>query len=768
MHLSPGTRLGTYEVIGPLGRGGMGEVYRARDMRLGRNVAVKALPEAVASSPDRLARFEREARTVAGLNHPNIVTLFSVEDEDGIRFLTMELLEGQSLAALVTPAGLSLPRLLDLSIPLADALVAAHERGIVHRDLKPGNVMVTHEGRVKVLDFGLAKVAEDDAPVEAAILTATVDDPISREGQVLGTVPYMSPEQIRGQAVDARTDLFAFGVILYELATGRRPFTGATPADVGSAILRDTPEPLTKVRADLPASLARVVARCLEKNPRDRVQTALDVSNELRALRRTAEHVDPVNPRRPPSQRVASIAVLPFVNRSRNEEDEYFSDGLADELLNLLAKIEGLRVAARASSFQFKEKKEDLASIGHKLNVATLLDGSVRKAGNRVRIAVQLINVSDGYHLWSETYDRTLDDIFAVQDDIAHSVVKELRTALLGETPDADASGRVRSEVAKAARGRGQNTESHRLALQGRHMLERLTPEDVKRGMGYLQEALRLDPDNAAAWVDLSRAHLNAAGHSWEPAEAGVAAARGAAQRALSIEPDLPEAHVMLGRIQLYFDWNWKEAEASYQRAMELAPGNAVGRHGAGILAQNAGRVDEALELYRRAVEQDPLSPGAYTRLGFAYLSADRPVESEAALRKAIELAPQRILARSWLARALLAQGRLEEAREEAEQEGERVYRLLALVAIYHAQGRVADSDAALRTLIESEASNGAFQIAEAHAARNEVGAAFGWLERAHAQRDPGLAEIKGSTLLRSLHGDPRWNAFLEKMGFEA
>jgi tetratricopeptide (TPR) repeat protein len=384
-----------------------------------------------------------------------------------------------------------------------------------------------------------------------------------------------------------------------------------------------------------------------------------------------------------------------------------------------------------------------------------------------VRIAVQLINVSDGYHLWSETYDRTLDDIFAVQDDIARSVVKELRTTLLREASDADASGRVKSEVARAARGRGQNTESHRLALQGRHMLERLTPEDVKRGLGYLQEALRLDPDNAMAWVDLSRAHLNAAGHGWEPAEAGVTAAREAARRALSIEPDLPEAHVMLGRIQLYFDWNWKEAEASYRRAMELAPGNAVGRHGAGILAQNAGRSDEALELYRRAVEQDPLSSGAYTRLGVAYLSADRPAESEAALRKAIELAPQRIQVHSLLAHALLALGRLEEAREEAKQEGEPVYRLVALATIYHAHGRVADSDAALRTLIESEAMSGAFQIAEAHAARNEVGAAFEWLERAHAQRDPGLAEIKGSTLLRSLHGDPRWGAFLKKMGFE-
>jgi tetratricopeptide (TPR) repeat protein len=298
-------------------------------------------------------------------------------------------------------------------------------------------------------------------------------------------------------------------------------------------------------------------------------------------------------------------------------------------------------------------------------------------------------------------------------------------------------------------------------------MVERLTPEDVTRGVGYLEEALRLDPDNAIAWVDLSRAHLNAAGHGWEPAETGVAAARDAARRAISIEPDLPEGYMVLGRVQLYFDWDWKAAKDSYRRAMELAPGNAVGIHGAGILAQNEGRIDEALELYRRAVEQDPLSSGAYSRLGTAYLSAGRLAESEVALRKSIELAPQRVTVRSALAHTLLAQGRLEEALEEAKLEGQRVYRLLALVAIYRAQGCATESEAALREMIETEADHGAFQIAVAYAARGEVGATFEWLERAYVQRDPGLAEIKGAVLLRSLHGHPRWGALMKKMGFE-
>jgi TolB-like protein/Tfp pilus assembly protein PilF len=458
--------------------------------------------------------------------------------------------------------------------------------------------------------------------------------------------------------------------------------------------------------------------------------------------------------------------VLPFVNRSRDEEDDYFSEGLADELLNMLGKIRGLRVAARTSSFQFKGTKDDLSAIGRKLKVATLLEGSVRKVGRRVRIAVQLVKVADGYHLWSETYDRMLDDVLAVQDDIAQSVVKELRAMLLGGETDSNTINEIKSEVARAARGRSLNVEAHRLALQGRHMIERLTQEDIVRGVAYLREALRLDPNHALAWVDLSRAHLNAAGHGWEPMSEGVAAAREAASRALAIEPNLSEAHVVLGRLRLYFDWDWEGARESYRRAMELAPGIALGRHGAGVLAQNEGRTEEALGLYRRAVDQDPLSAAAYHRLGVACLAAGRFAEAEAALRKSVELAPQRVAAHSSLALVFLAQGRLDEALREAERESGEDYRLQALVVIYHAQGRAGDSDWALQALIDRASTHAAFQIAEVHAARGEVDEAFEWLERAYQQRDPGLAEVQGSHLLAPLHIDPRWTAFREKMGF--
>jgi TolB-like protein/cytochrome c-type biogenesis protein CcmH/NrfG len=742
----------------------MGEVYRAKDLRLGREVAIKVLPEAMASDPDWLARFEREARAVAGLNHPNIVTLHSVEDQDGIRFLTMELVEGQTLSDLVAPGGLPLSLFLEYTIPLADALVAAHERGVIHRDLKPGNVMVTRDGRVKILDFGLAKIAGHETPRTEQTLAATADVSVSGEGQVFGTIPYMAPEQLRGETVDARSDLFALGIILYELSTGRQPFTGDTSIEVSASILRDTPQPLTRVRADLPSDLERIVSRCLEKNPRERAQSALDVSNELRIIRRTLERGEP---EKPAAGKVASIAVLPFANRSASAEDEYFSDGLADELLNVLAKIRGLRVVARTSSFQFKGTKEDIAAIGQKLNVATVLEGSVRKAGNRVLISVQLVKVSDSSHLWSETYDRTLVDILAVQDDIAQSVVKELRTTLLGEEADSDASGQAKAEVARAAKGRATNPEAHRLYLQARHLIDRYAREDLAKGIEYLRAALELDPDFALAWAELGRAYYIEADSGWAPAAGAYGRAREGLRQALTLEPHLAEGHARMAWIQMLHEWDWRGAETSISRALELAPGNAPVLGAAGTLARTQGRLEEAIGLYRRALEQDPLSTSAYNNLGMALHAANRLAEAEVAYRRALELAPQRVGTRSLLSLILIAQDRGEEAVAEAFREPEELYRLWALAIINHAAGRGAESDDALRDLVEKYADGSTSQIAEAHGARGEADAAFEWLDRAYAQRDGGLIEMKTNPRFRSLHGDPRWSMFLKRMGFE-
>jgi eukaryotic-like serine/threonine-protein kinase len=796
MSIAPGTRLGTYVISGSLGAGGMGEVYRATDTRLGRDVALKVLPDALTASPDRLARLEREARTVAGLNHPNIVTLFSVEDEDGVRFLTMELVEGRSLDHLVAPGGLPVARVLELAIPLASALIAAHERGVVHRDLKPGNVMITHDGWVKVLDFGLAKLAaEPRDAADAATIAATVEA-ISVEGQVLGTIPYMAPEQIRGEAVDARSDLFALGIMLYELATGRRPFAGASPADVSSSILRDAPAPVMSLRADLPRDLNRIITRCLEKQPRDRFQTARDVYNELRYVQREIDSgaspaatatafvalapvsssatAAPAPPSAPssatPSGALAgrdapSIAVLPFVNRSREADDEYFSDGLADELLNVLTKIRGLRVAARASSFQFKGKNEDLAVIGERLNVATLLDGSVRRAGNRVRISVQLVKAADRVQLWSETYDRSLDDIFAVQDDIAQAVVKELRTTLLGEDADSKASGDAKAAVAEAARGHGGNAEAHRLYLQGKYFTARMTEPDMASGIRYLQQALELDPQHAMAWAELAEARTNNGGYGWEPVRTALDRARDAVTRSLAIVPDLPEAYVAWSRIQSWYDWDLKAAERSARRALELAPGSTDALRACGNVAYVIGDFAEAERYLLRAAAQDPLSPAIFGLLGMLYHAMSRHDDAERALRKALELSPQQIRFHHLLAFVLSDQGRHAEAVAEAEAEPAEWARLTGLAIALERAGRRDEAERALRELEAKHAVDSGFQIAACHAVRGDVEASYAWLERGIAERDPGMILVKIVREFAPLHGDPRWPHLLARVG---
>ncbi len=465
-------------------------------------------------------------------------------------------------------------------------------------------------------------------------------------------------------------------------------------------------------------------------------------------------------PRGPPS-----IAVLPFVNRSQDQADEYFSDGLADELLNVLAKIRGLRVAARSSAYTFKGKGATVAEVGDALNVATVLEGSVRKAGNRMRISVQLVKVADGYHLWSETYDRTLEDIFAVQDDIAQAVVKELRTTLLGEVADAKAGYEVTAAVAAAAKGRSTDPEAHRLFLQARHFIDRNTRDDTKKGIGYLKEALALDPKFALAWADLGRACANEANWGWASAADGFMRSREAITRALALEPDLAEAHAGMGWIQMAHDFDWRGAETSFRRALELAPGNALVLHQSAWLVGNLGRFDEGIALARRAVEQDPLSAPAYFSLGLILWTAMRRAEAVTALGKALELAPRYAAAHAWLSIVLLQQGAHEEALAEALQEPEEWGRLFALAVIHHAAGRQPESDQALHELAEKWGDMGAYQVAQAHAWRCEAGLAFEWLERAYTQRDPGIFWTKVDPLLHSLHVDPRWAAFLRKMG---
>jgi adenylate cyclase len=462
-----------------------------------------------------------------------------------------------------------------------------------------------------------------------------------------------------------------------------------------------------------------------------------------------------------------AIAVMPFVNMSRDEDIEYFSDGLAEELLNVLSKIRGLRVAARSSSFSFKGRSATVAEVGRVLNVGSVLEGSIRLSGDRMRIGVQLSEVTNGFQLWSETYDRTLEDIFAIQDDIAQSVVAELRQRLLGEVPDEDARQQVVSEVSEAVRGRAADPEAYRLMLLGRYFLDRTTREDTARAIDYFKQALETDSNYALCWAELSRAYSIEAGHTWVNTAEGFERSREAAMKALSLEPDLPEGHAYLGRVQLAHDWDFSGAEASYGRAMKLAPGNASVLDGAAVLWYKLGRLDEALDLSRRVLEQDPLSAAYWHNLGLAAHAAGRLEESEAAFRRALELAPQRFVSAALLALVLLDKGDPEAALAQASAEADDFWRRWSLAIIQHVACNSGVADELLKDLIEEYAEGNAYQIAEIYAVRGEMDEAFRWLEKANEERDTGATHARVNPRFRALHSDERWPAVLKKIGFD-
>jgi TolB-like protein/Tfp pilus assembly protein PilF len=459
-----------------------------------------------------------------------------------------------------------------------------------------------------------------------------------------------------------------------------------------------------------------------------------------------------------------SIAVLPFVNLSRDEENEYFADGLAEELLNVLSKIHGLRVASRTSTFWFKGKSADLATVAQKLGVATILEGSVRKAGNRVRITAQLIEVAKDAHLWSGTYDRQLDDIFAVQDDIASAVVEELRGALLRK-PAKEVAVEAKAAVAAASAGRGDNAEAHRLYLQGRYYQERRKPEDAAKAADYFEQAIALDPEFALGWVGLAAVRINQANYGWLPVQETFEAARTAVQHAIALNPHLAEAHVAVGKLAESYDWDWPAAQREFEHALALAPGSADAQHARGFALARLGR-EEGLTLMRQAGALDPLSSIKHRVLGDACVYFGHYDEAERELRAALDLSPTAGAIHCGIAILCLAQGRAQEALEYGSREPIPVFRDLSLACAHHSLGRREESDATLERMIAAYADTGAYQIAQVVAWRGEVDRAFEWLERAYEERDPGMGTVFVEPFFRPIRNDPRWHALLKKLRF--
>jgi serine/threonine-protein kinase len=655
MPIAAGTRFGPYEIIALLGAGGMGEVYRAKDPRLGRDVALKVLPPEVAASKEHLARFEREARAIAAINHPNIVVLYSVEDAGGVPFLTMELIEGRTLDRSIAPTGLPIARVLEIGVAIADALVSAHEKGVVHRDLKPGNVMLTSGGRIKVLDFGLAKLQADTSTQAWQATKSTA--PVTTEGAVMGTAPYMAPEQIRGGAVDSRTDLFALGVVLYELATGGRPFAGDTLIELSTAILRDSPPAIRSVRGDLPSELERIVGRCLEKDPDRRVQTAKDVRNELDALRRASESF----PAQPEALTVPgfggrpAIAVLPFENRSGDPEQEFFTDGLAEDLTARLSLWRAFPVIASNSSFTYKGRAVDLKQMSAELGVRYVVQGSVRKAGNRVRIAAQLVDAVTGQNVWAQNYDRELTDVFAVQDEISEAIAASLMVDL------------NRAEYEHVRHHTPDSLEAWGLYQRaGTHVIH-FTRASFGQARELLERATRLDPQFSCAWARLSEVGVWEFLNVWTDApERTLADAVAQARHALELDPRDAEAHVALS-FALMSTGDGLGALEHARRGLDVNPSHVKALLHHAYMGHMTGHPPEkSIEQVQRAMRlspRDPLEWLCHDVLASGYFNAGRFEDGLAAGRRLIALYPDYYFGFIWSAMNAVELGQLELAR---------------------------------------------------------------------------------------------------------
>lgn len=609
---APGTRLGPYELTAPIGAGGMGEVWKARDTRVDRAVAVKRLLAAHAD------RFRREARAIAALNHPHICQLYDV----GPDYLVMEYVEGDVLKG---PVPVDTAR--RLAAQIAAALAEAHRKGIVHRDLKPANVLVNESG-AKLLDFGLAQMDVRVLPNDATISAA-----LSEPGAIVGTVAYMSPEQAHGRPVDARSDVFSFGAVLYELLSGRRAFAGDTAAATLSSVVNDSPAPL-----EAPAPLALVVKRCLAKRPSDRYQSMAEVAAALEQT--TIEQ----------GSRRASIAVLPFANMSRDQDDEFFSDGLAEELINLLAHVPTLKVTARTSSFAFRGKEQDIRRIAEALGVQTILEGSVRRAGSRIRVTAQLINAEDGYHVWSERYDRELTDVFAIQDEIAQAIASALQVKL----------------VSNPAR-HTPSFPAYEALLKARHHARAYVPDAHARAEEYCRQAIALDPKYAAPHALLGFMYFFATSHIGRPMREVAPLVRHEARQALELDPFETDPHFLLGAVAAAHDYNWPEAAKEFQMALASPSASAEAHWASSGLPETFGRFDESTAEMRKAVEKDPLSVIWRGVLMAHLVCAGKYEEALQEGMKALDIAQNEIHPHLAMAEAYLALGDIEQAVASAE-----------------------------------------------------------------------------------------------------
>jgi len=744
--LSSGDVIAHYRVIEPVGSGGMSEVYLAEDRQLNRNVALKLLLHKYGNEDSAGLDFGHEARAAASLNHPNIITIYDIIEHSGFPIIVMEYVDGRLLSDLIEVERLPQDRCLHLSIELCKALLAAHGNGLVHRDIKPDNIMVTADDRVKIMDFGLA-LYKRKAP--AAI-----------SGSISGTYAYMSPEQARGEEIDSRSDLFSTGVVLYQMITGRLPFEGELTAAMIYSIINENPVPITEIRDDFPVEIQRIISRALEKDKFRRYQKAEEMLADLEWLKNNLDKEVPESFRRP-SGSMPSIGVLPFRDLSPEKDQDFFGEGIAEDIISNLTRIKGLHVVARTSSFSFKNSQDDVKEIGRKLGVGSILEGSVRKIDDRIRVIVQLIDIESGYHLWSERYDRVMKDMFEIQDEISLSITDRLEVKIGDDMSAAQAKHQT------------ENPDAYCQYLKGRFFWNMRTGESLKKAIEFFQKALEIDNNYALAYAGLSDVYRALPDYTSLPPREAYEKARDLANKAVEIDNSLSEAHTSLA-VVLNNMFDWEGAEREFKKAIESNPGYATAHHWFALYYMYRGRFAEAIEEINEAYSLDPLSLPINRDIGTVHYYAGNYDKAIEALNKTLELDPNFSLVHELLGRVYQKKGMYKEALREFETEKgfARSWRpvLDAWIIISYMESGMKEK---AKTLLEefkkkaSESYISPYSLSWIYFALGNEDQGFQWLERAYKERDSWLCEIKVEPVFDSVRQNPRFLALLKNIGLD-
>ncbi len=785
---------GPYQIVSQIGLGGMGRVYLARDSRLGRNVAIKLLPARFTTDAERVRRFEREARAASSLDHPNVATIYDIGEQDGASFIAMEYVEGETLAARISERPLEAAEIVEIGIQIADALGEAHAKGVTHRDIKPANIMLTPRGQVKVLDFGLAKITRPDRQAVSIDISAISK---TETGMVMGTTPYMSPEQALGQEVDHRSDIFSLGVALYEITAGRRPFTGATATEIIDRILHAQPEPIVRFNEHALAGLERIVKRCLEKDRERRYQSAAELLQDLRKLRQELESgkavtvaVSRQRERRRRALRrllvistlvvlvagliyllllrtsptispgIRSVAVLPLENLSGDSSQDYFADGMTEEMIANLGKIGALRVTSRTSVMQYKGIKKPLPEIARALNVEGIIEGSVKRLGQRVRITVQLIEAKADRQLWSESYERDLQDTLALQDEIARAIAEAVKVRLAPE------------ERLRLSSVRSVDPEARDAYFKGRYHASKRNEEGLRTAITYYQEAIAKDKLYPHPHIGLADAYqaLGAFMVGALPPAQTFPKVEAASREALNLDETLAEGHTFLAVMRLY-RWEWREAEQGFKRAMELNPSYALAHSWYSQYLASQGRLDEARAEAKRARDLDPLSPYILQNVAHIAYYARQYDETIEYSRQALEIDPNYLWARWRRGAAYVMQSRFEEAIEDGERAAALAHRsppALSFLGMAHGRaGKRGDAQRVLNELVEMSRRTyvNPFSFFSTHLALGQNDQALERLEEAVQSHLSGMIFIRVNPELDPIRSDPRFKVLVRRMG---